>query len=292
MKSFKNRAGEKQRQFIAGKTEFAEHFILRDNDALHYQLVPWEGLQEEIEKRRKIKDKKGVVKIPFRNMLRSEHIPCNIFIPLKLHKNKEQVLSFFKELLKRNDLQRITEFEIEWAPTDPKDVLDDKTSFDTYIQFELPETRKLGVGIEVKFTEKSYPFTKTEKYRLETENETSPYYTTWKKLEGIVFSRNSFRTLGKKEYKQLFRNHLLGLSMLNNHNTTIRLDEFICLHVFPEGNHYQSEKAMEYSEYLMPEAQKGFRPVTFKEFIGTLKLNFIEPDNKPWLDYLEARYII
>ena len=293
-KNFKNQAAEKQKLFVAGRNiEFEEYCILKDSDAMGNQFFNFKGLQDEIEKQRKIKDKNGVVKMPFKNMLRSEHIPYNFFIPLKLNRNQEQVISFFKRLLGRNDLSNITKFEIEWAPADPKDALNDKTSFDTYIQFDLPNNKKLGVGIEVKFTEKSYPFTETESSRLMNQDDNSPYYKIWNNNGASIYQDDSYFTLGKKEYKQFFRNHLLGLSMIGNKNVNLSIDEFISLHLFPSGNNYQSQKSNSYKALIKLEKQQYFKPITFEEFIEKLSsLNEEDLEHQEWLKYLKARYFV
>ena len=168
MKSFKNRAIELQEKYIQGKTVFDQYCILKDDDALKYQFISWEGLIEEITNRRKIYDKHGKVKAAYKNMLRSEHIPYNFFIPLKLSKERDKRLQFFNTLLKRKDIIELLSLDVEWAPSNTTQALDDKTSFDAFLKLKLDNKKILGVGVEVKFTEKSYPYTATELKRLKT----------------------------------------------------------------------------------------------------------------------------
>ncbi len=228
----------------------------------------------------------------FRNMLRSEHIPYNFFIPLKLNSNQIEVLSFFKKLFDRDDLLTITKFEIEWAP-DSKYTMQDKTSFDVYIQFDLQNDKTLGVGIEIKFTEKSYPYTAMELSRLKKEVEAeSPYFKIWNNKKISVYEDNSYNILGEKMYKQFFRNHLLGLSMINNNNLKIKIDEFISVHLFPEANTYQKEKAEEYNQKIRLENRRYFISLTFEKFIDEGEKIFNASAEKKWLNYLKDRYIV
>jgi len=293
-KSFKNRAAAKQKKFIEDRNiKFEEHCILYDKDALQYQLVNWPGLLDEVKKNMTIINKKKKIKMVFKNMLRSEHIPYNFFIPLKLNSNQEEVLTFFKEILDRTDLLKVTKFEIEWSPKNNKDTLNDKTSFDVYLQFSLVNKKVLGLGIEVKFTEQSYPYKKTEELRLKSKDETiSSYYKIWNNKQISIYEYNTYDKLGRKEYKQFFRNHLLGLSMINNSNAQIKIDEFISMHLFPEGNTYQSEKAQEYNQTIRADIKGYFKAITFENFIDKCNDLFKDKKHQEWLEYLKERYIV
>lgn len=290
MDGFKKRAEKHLKRYIAGKNlSFKSYCILHDKDAFELQFVAWQNnMLAEIEGRCKsIYDKSGEVKAQFKNMLRSEHISYNLFVPLKHNANSKSVLSFFKKILNRNDLTRITKFEIEWAPKDAKSALDDKTSFDTYVEFELDNHKKLGLGIEVKYTEKSYPYTKTEKQRLETLNDSSPYYKLWNSPFS-VYKSDKYRTLGGKSYKQYFRNHLLGLSIIKNG----LVNEFISLHLYPAGNTYQQTSAFEYHKTIKNESQHTYKPITFEQFLAVGSEVFEGAKEKEWLEYLQERYIV
>ena len=292
MKNFKNRAIELQEQYIKGKTVFDQYCILKDDDALKYQFVKWEGLIEEITYRRKIYNKQGKVKAAYKNMLRSEHIPYNFFIPLKLSKDRDRCLRFFNEFLKRKDIIEVISLDVEWAPKNPLQALNDKSSFDTYIKFKLGNNKMLGVGIEVKFTEKSYPYTATELKRLKTQKDSSPYFKVWNNKNISVYKTDSFEKLGEKGLKQFFRNHLLGLTLLDTPNSKERVDEFVSVHLFPSENYCQRDKAKEYQHQLMPEKQNTFLPITFEDFIDNCKRFFSDVEHISWLDYLEKRYVV
>ena len=64
----------------------------------------------------------------YANMLRSEHIPFNLFVPLNSNKNfcKSVFNDFFN-----NRINSIDRIEIEHAPKPRKNYLNDATSFDT-----------------------------------------------------------------------------------------------------------------------------------------------------------------
>lgn len=107
----------------------------------------------------------------FANMLRSEHIPWNVFIPMKQDINATTLV--FNKILGVDEIDEVTDIRIEWAP-DKTECLNDNTSFDAYIEY-LHNGKTCGIGIEVKYTEEGYPFSGTTEFREVMENEQSKY---------------------------------------------------------------------------------------------------------------------
>lgn len=75
-------------------------------------------------------------------------------MPLKLSLPSEHINSFFSKLLYRSDIKFIKDICIELSPKPIQKYLNDRTSFDTYVNAELTDKKILGIGIEVKYTEK------------------------------------------------------------------------------------------------------------------------------------------
>lgn len=91
------------------------------------------------------------------NLLRSEHIPYNLFFPMM--KDPEGTATLFNRILGEERIAKIEKILIEHNPGGLKD----GTSFDTYVEY-IPAGAKTGekgaIGIEVKYTEKEYPIKK------------------------------------------------------------------------------------------------------------------------------------
>ncbi len=87
------------------------------------------------------------------DMLRSEHIPFNLFAPLK--GRPELTKRLFDQILGVR-LHSPVQIELEWAPGPAEMYLEDRTSFDTYIKGTDDSGRVVGVGIEVKYTDERY----------------------------------------------------------------------------------------------------------------------------------------
>ena len=91
----------------------------------------------------------------YANMLRSEHIPWNVFIPMTHNLNATAMV--FNKILGIDEIDEVTDIRIEWAPPKKTEYLNDNTSFDAYIEY-LHNGKTCGIGIEVKYTEEGYPF--------------------------------------------------------------------------------------------------------------------------------------
>ena len=89
----------------------------------------------------------------YSNMLRSEHIPFNMFVPLD--KDKEYCRKVFADVL-NIDIISINIIKIEYAPPGKQKYLNDNTSFDAYIEYTHSDGEKGAIGIEVKYTERAY----------------------------------------------------------------------------------------------------------------------------------------
>jgi len=220
------------------------------------------------------------------NMLRSEHIPFNLFYPLeKLRNNDTELLnSFLKKLLDNNiRIDKVTRIKIEFASdTHKSKLLDDNTSFDAYIEY-LDGEKKCGLGIEVKYTEKSYPYGKTERKRM-FDQPNSEYNRLTRDCE--YYSPEKIKELKGNKLKQHWRNHLLGIKLVE----LKELDIFHSVHIYPEGNTYQKEACDRYSDCLVDNKKQSFIPVTFEKFISVATNVLSGKEYKDWIDYLKKRY--
>jgi hypothetical protein len=218
-----------------------------------------------------------------KNLLRSEHIPYNIFYPLeKLRVVKPDLLTKIIPKL-FNDKINVTEvvrIRIEFVSDSRKSgLLDDNTSFDAYIEYK--DAKALcGLGIEVKYTEKSYPYGTTEKGRMD--DPTSMYNQISKKY----YSENKLPDLRSKKLKQAWRNHLLGFKLVENGI----LSKFHSVLMYPEGNKYQEDVCAKYKECLLEKYKDNFLGLTFENFVEVAEKELELSEDKKWIEYIKSRY--
>ncbi len=210
------------------------------------------------------------------DMLRSEHIPFNMLAPLLTN----QTLA--KHIIKTAfwlESEAPYVIEIEFAPKPKQNYLDDATSFDTFISFTDRLGKKIGLGIEVKYTEKGYPYGKTEKQNVE--NKKSPYWQVTRQSSAFLDDNNT--ELQKDAYRQIWRNHLIGLSMCQRKE----IDDFYSIILYPSGNQHFNKAIPEYQSFLI-EPQKVFG-CTYEKYIQAIEGN---EEIMKWKRYLTDRYIV
>ena len=124
-----------------------------------------------------------------RHTLRSEHIPWNVFFPMSLSENNlKHAKDIFNFIINQvspesQKILEITAIKVEYAPIDEKATeepftkcyLNDRTSFDTYIEYVAEDGEKGGIGIEVKYTEEGYQPGDTEKKAAITDYKNPKY---------------------------------------------------------------------------------------------------------------------
>jgi len=220
------------------------------------------------------------------NMITSEHIPYNIFYPLeKLRISHPEQLNTFLELLFNNKIKvdSVSRIKIEFAGDIPSaQLLDDNTIFDAYIEY-MDGEHKCGLGIEVKYTEKSYPYGKREKDRM-FNLEDSIYHTLSQRSN--FYKNETIPELRVDQLKQLWKNHLLGLQMVDKKE----LDIFHSVLLYPEANQYQAEASIQYSKCLKDNRQQFFNPITFEKFIIAAENVFGSLEDQSWISYFKERY--
>lgn len=264
--------------------KFYEH-ILSDEDAekgfeffCYNNKEVWDDLKNWANKDRGINV--NFLSNGLKNMLRSEHIAYSVFYPLHLLKNKNpEKLNNLIQKIVNVPIDSVDDIKIEYAGSkDKTDYLEDNTSFDAYVEF-TSQGKKCALGIEIKYTELSYPYGDTEKKRLFDDK--SKYMVVAK--DSGYYKNSKSENLKSKKLKQPFRNHLLGIKMEGNNE----VNNFYSVHFYPSENKYQSDVAEAYKIELVDDYKNKFIDLTFEEFIQKAKDVGI---NEPWLDYFESRY--
>lgn len=243
------------------------------------------------------------------NLLRSEHIPYNVFFPMRY--DLEGAARLFNRILGAERIATINQILIEHNPGGLKD----GTAFDVYIEYvpmgAKPE-EKGGIGIEVKYTEKEYPIKRDTKEWEETHNDFGIHLADnysnpsiacgWFKPDFITDvpfedkDRMAAHMVANR-YRQIWRNHILGASMILglSEKQDDKLTEFTSLTVYPKDNGHFSEIWSEYESKLTPAGLKTFKHITYEELFPLVQECLSEahiPNLNEWIDYLNRRYII
>ena len=222
----------------------------------------------------------------FSNMLRSEHIPYNIFTPME--KDKLAATALFNEVI-GGGILRIDNIYIEFAGKSPErsEYLKDGTSFDTFIEYTTTEDDKGGIGIEVKYTENGYRIGVKEKDDIKNPN--GRYRQVSEESNYFISSLDTKSFIKANHLRQIWRNHILGYSMLKKGE----IKRFHYIHLYPEGNrHFHKYAVPEYKQLLTEKGCNSFIDLTYESLFKLINSHFKRKEQKEWLEYLRKRYIV
>lgn len=230
------------------------------------------------------------------NMLRSEHIPYNVFFPMKM--DLRGTARLLNDIIGHEEIKCINDIIIEYAPRPIERYLNDHTAFDVYISYTHCNGQPCGIGIEVKYTEKEYPLkTGSREYQhVKSIHEDGKEITCLSKEYKDVTDNSRYYgeippydVLVCNDLRQIWRNHILGASMVRRGD----ICHFISILFYPGLNCHFSDKAIPaYEALLSKEGKAGFIPLTYERFFPLLgKYLKINKANE-WEEYLCKRYLV
>ena len=276
-------ANETKEEFEHRRTTETDIAILTPSDAARLMnFVP--EYHDEIGKA--LCDDRGRIPTDFglmANMLRSEHVPWNIFVPMMT--DLMTAAKCFSEILPHREIKTIRNWKIEYAPN----TIQDKTAFDVYVEYTTSSGKTGVIGIEVKYTEEGYSVGNKEFSMMQ--NPESAYSVTTRNSE--CFINNDPMQFNNPDFIQLWRNHILGLAMLQQG----KADFFDSLTLYPSGNvHFHSSNCHigvieAYEGLLTDKGKDTFHAITYEDFFQILRENYNNSRYLLWLKYLETRYI-
>ncbi len=219
----------------------------------------------------------------YSNMLRSEHIPFNLFVPL--NENRDFCKNVFNTFF-QNTISSIDLIKIEYAPSPKEKYLDDATSFDTYVEYTHVDRSKGIIGIEVKYTERGYSLTAKSTQARNVNDPNSRYYEVTK-ISGI-YRPEIIPNLKTDKFRQIWRNQILGESILLA--DAEKFKHFTSVTIFPQDNRHFIEASSQYVDFLID--QNKFIALTYEDFFVACSQYCPDDDYKNWLEYLTCRYIV
>lgn len=221
----------------------------------------------------------------FSNMLRSEHIPYNIFTPMEEDLSATVIL--FNEII-GGGISKIKRIRIEFAgKTDKSEYLNDGTSFDVFIEYVSSDGSIGGVGVEVKYTENGYPIGVKEKQDIEDTN--GLYHQMTRKSHWYIPALDTLSFIKANHLRQIWRNHILGYSMLCRGE----IRHFHHVHLYPQGNkHFHEHAIPEYKSLLTECGKASFIDLTYESLFDMISKIFTSDKHQDWIKYLRKRYII
>lgn len=225
------------------------------------------------------------------NLLRSEHIPYNIFFPMR--KDLEGCKGLFNMILGKDEIESVQDILIEYHPEPIEEYLYDHTAFDVYIPYLNKKNQPCGIGIEVKYTEKEYPlkYGSREYTNVRDESGTarlSEAYSRATELSGYYISEVTAEILTSNKFRQIWRNHILGASMILHGD----IADFTSITLYPQENiHFSMDAMPKYKELLKDEQSHTCIPLSYENLFEWMKRYLRLTQKDEWIDYLKRRYL-
>ena len=225
------------------------------------------------------------------NMLRSDHIPLNIFIPMRT--DLEKTAALLNTFLPVSPIKSIEKIIIE--KNNDKTIkdcnLEGNNSLDVIVNFTHNDGEKGLIGVEVEFTELSFMMKEAERKSI-FDNSEKPYqkvsevcgYYQMNDIEDFISDK-----LSKDEYRQIWKSHILGASQIMQGN----IKHYYNIYLYPNDNEHFGKRIPEYLQFLTSKGKETLIPITFEQFFPEMAGVFNENDiEKKWIKYLKARYIV
>lgn len=225
------------------------------------------------------------------NLLRSEHIPYNVFFPMK--KDLEGCKQLFNAIFGREEVAKAQDILIEYHPEPIEEYLNDHTAFDVYIQYLNNDKQPCGIGIEVKYTEKEYPLipNSREYSHVKDENGNTRLSGAYSRVTNdcnYYKDDVSLDDLVSNKFRQIWRNHILGASMVLHGD----LAKFTSITFYPQENiHFSMDAMPTYQELLNERGRSTFIALNYETMFELMAQHLHVDHQEAWIDYLKNRYL-
>lgn len=231
-----------------------------------FEIVKYEVKNKNIDRK--------VIQEPriWNNLLSSQPLAFNLFGELKI--NKDLATTIFKKLYPERNLKEVTAIEFEYSPERRSiKYTEDSSAFDVFIEYKTEKDKKGFFGIEVKYAEDLNDEPSTHKDSYENIS-----------IKSGIFEMSNINRLKEKPIQQIWRDHLLTLSLFVT-NKDYEIGDFIYL--YPSANVNCEQGIEKYKQTFIKSAIPHFLPLTIEKLTETIKENCTEK----WITEFEERYL-
>ena len=221
------------------------------------------------------------------NLLSSQPLCFNLFGELKL--NSDKAVQFFN-ILYGNYFKSIDKIEFEYNPARRDSRLTgDRSAFDVFVEYTSVVGNKGFIGIEVKYSETLNEGANSVNNILNKQfcNEPRTRRDRYRELSQDLFAETSYSELEQLPAFQIWRDHLLAVSMCKAFSE--KYDEGLFLFLAPYSNEMCRKGVERYKDLLLkPEGVNShFCHAWLEEYIEALDKVFDED----WTKDMKIRYL-
>lgn len=234
-----------------------------------------ESIFEIVKQEVRDKHKHGkVIKEPriWNNLLSSQPLAFNIFGELKI--DLKLATTVLQKLYPEKVIKRVISIEFEYSPgRKSSKYTGDSSAFDVFIEYENERLQKAFFGIEVKYAEDLNDAPSSHK---------ESYVTISKAAD--IFDLSQLPRLTDKPIQQIWRDHLLALSLFVTNNDYV-IGDFIYL--YPSMNLNCQLGIEKYKTTFKENKETYFKTLEIEDLVKVIQLF----SNTTWARELENRYL-
>jgi hypothetical protein len=206
------------------------------------------------------------------NLLSSQTLCLNLFCELK--NDLKPATDFFKILLPVLEIKEITNIEFEHSPgRRNKNYTNDNTAFDVFIEYLNKNNEKCFLGIEAKYAE-----------QLKNKKVYHSEYKDFTIKSGMF--KETWGHLKHSQFNQVWRDHLLSLSMIKTYNKSGKYDNGHFVLLYPEEHTEWKNLINEYKAAYLNDTHNVME-IHLEKMINEIKK---QHNNKEWTNELFERY--
>jgi len=226
------------------------------------------------------RDKRSVETIDefrlFNNMLSSQPMCFNLFVPLRLavRRGKPFVDKVFRRVFPHLGIDRIINLEIEYIPVPVEEYINDKTAFDAFVEYRTSDGEKGCIGIETKYVD---ALGKNDPRDLDRKLDVA---------KGLgCFTREGINLI-KTECPQIVRNFLLTEKYRMSHGYDHSNSIILGLKQDIESD----TEIQKLKKILRPDFQSKITKISLEDFADTIR-EYIPSNDIEWIENFQKRYL-
>ena len=211
-----------------------------------------------------------------RNMLSSQPMCFNLFGPLAL--DRQRAARFLAALFP-GEVARVHDVKIEYAPVPAYEYLDDRTSFDAFIDYERQTGERAFIAVETKLTDSFSP-KRCDK----------PSYRRWMNGARSIWRDGVDERVANPSHNQLWRNHLLAIALRDRPGSLYVAGRSVVVRHCLDQN---GASAVAGYRALLREGdgESTFGELTLDDVADAFEKAATRDDERAWLAALRARYV-
>ena len=210
----------------------------------------------------------------FNNMLSSQPMCFNLFVPLRAAARRQFLSRIFQRSLPHLNIERVIKVRVEYVPVPIEEYINDKSAFDAFVEFRANDGNNGCIAIETKYVDKL------------GKNSSSDMSTKVCVAKEIGCFTDSGLKRTESECPQIARNFLLVEKYGLNNGLTYSHSVVLAL----RDDAVAVQEVAEFRDLLLPHFKSKIEKVNLEDFVEAVTACVPESE-KRWIGDFHRRYL-